>query len=70
MKPPKYNPGQWVVFKMESGQAFGQIKGGNFTSDGGWLYYVDNALTAGAVFTVAEVDITAKSDGAAWSAVS
>lgn len=68
MKEPKYNPGLWVVFKMGDGAAFGKIMGGNLNSDAdtAWIYYVENASSPGTTFTVAEVDITAKSDGGDW----
>ena len=69
MKEPKYNPGLWVVFKMESGGAFGKIRGGSFTADDGWVYVVENAASPGAIFTVAEVDISAESDGGDWTAI-
>jgi len=69
MKEPKYNPGLWVVFKMNEGGAFGKIVGGNFNSDTGWVYYVENVSNPGTNFTVAEVDISATSDGGAWSGV-
>lgn len=66
MKEPKYNPGLWVVFKMENGGAFGKITGGLVDAEGNWIYYVENASSQGAVYTVAEADITAKSDGGDW----
>ena len=66
MKDPKYNPGLWVLFKMDEGAAFGKIKGGFFKTGEGWLYYVINASAPNAVFTVAEIDVTATSDGGAW----
>lgn len=69
MKEPKYNPGLWVVFKMENGAAFGKIAGGNFNNESGWIYYVENALKPEDTFTVAEVDITTKSDGGAWTKI-
>lgn len=66
---PKYNPGLWVVFKMDNGGAFGKIIGGSFSSDEGWIYYVENAANPGTNYTVAEVDILAKSDGGDWAGV-
>lgn len=66
MKEPKFNPGLWILFKMESGGAFGKISGGNFTSDTGWTYFVENASNPGNNISVAEVDISAKSDGGDW----
>lgn len=69
MKEPKYNPGLWVVFKMENGGAFGKISGGNFSPDKGWTYFVENTSSPGTTISVAEVDITAKSDGGDWAEV-
>ena len=69
MQIPKYNPGLWVMFKMEAGGAFGKIIGGNFTSDAGWTYFVENASNPGTNISVAEVDISATSDGAAWTKI-
>jgi len=66
MQIPKYNPGLWVVFKMNNGGAFGKINGGSFSSDKGWIYFVENAASPGTTYTVAEVDISAKSDGKDW----
>lgn len=66
MREPKYNPGLWVVFKMNNGGAFGKINGGNFSSDRGWIYHVENAASPGSIYTVAEVDISAKFDGEDW----
>ena len=47
MQIPKYNPGLWVVFKMNNGGAFGKINGGSFSSDKGWIYFVENAASPG-----------------------
>ncbi|MEX0881450.1 MAG: hypothetical protein WEC17_03005 [Candidatus Saccharimonadales bacterium] len=70
MKEPKYSPGSWVVFKLERGGAFGRILGGNYTDDSGWIYYVENVSNKeNPLFTVAEVDITAKSDGGGWAKI-
>ena len=70
MKDPKYQPGQWIIFKIDETLAFGKIKGGLHSADDGWLYYVKNASAPGAIFTVAEVDVTATSDGSNWAAES
>ncbi|OGL24749.1 hypothetical protein A3A68_01855 [Candidatus Saccharibacteria bacterium RIFCSPLOWO2_01_FULL_48_13] len=67
MKEPKYNPGLWVLFKMEAGGAFGKINGGNYTEEAGWTYFVDNASNPGTTISVAEVDIVATSDGSTWT---
>ena len=69
MNNPKYNPGLWVLFKMGDGAAFGKIKGGNLSSDAGWIYYVENTSNPADVFKVAEVDISAKSDGGDWAEI-
>jgi len=69
MQKPKYNPGLWVLFKMESGGAFGKIIGGNFTSEAGWTYFVKNASNPGTNISVAEVDITATSDDGDWTEI-
>ena len=66
MKEPKHAPGTWIVFKMEDGGAFGKISGGNYTEEGGWVYQVENLSTPEKYITVAEVDITAESDGGKW----
>ncbi len=69
MKDPKFSPGTWILFKMENGGAFGKITGGNYTEEGGWVYQVDSATSPEKYITVAEVDITAKSDGTAWAKI-
>ena len=69
MKEPKYNPGLWVVFKMKDGAGFGKIDGGFFDPDSGWIYHIYNATKPTDTYTVAEVDVTAKSDGGAWTKV-
>lgn len=69
MKPPKFSPKTWVTFKIGDGAAFGKIKGGNYNKETGWIYYVKNAMKPEEVFTVAEVDITAESDGSDWTVI-
>ena len=57
------------MFKMEAGGAFGKIDGGNYTEEAGWTYFVYNASNPATAISVAEVDITATSDGTAWTKV-
>lgn len=66
MQLPKFNPGTWVMFKMDNGGAFGKISGGSLASDEGWVYVVENATTPGSIYTVAEVDISAKFEAENW----
>ena len=46
-----------------------KIKGGSFSADDGWVYVVENTASPGAIYTVAEVDISAESDGGDWTAI-
>lgn len=66
---PTFMPGQWVIFKINENEKFGQIKGGYVVSGKGWKYTVTNPTDPNSVQSVSESNITAVMQGDVWQQI-